>query len=197
MIVQLVMLATTMHNRKNWPSRSLVAWLPKTFQARYKPDRSYLYPKHDSIVQDGWCMPAHIVIVIRSSRSTLHGLIHLLNWTRTVNIIAFNLHNMYKVHPPKPHHCHKKYYLQPYFLLILWSRSLLWPSCSCGTPLFLMLKRNMYCVSLKLNFLPLNMWRTPHSSILYMFLNIDLWVISKLSCSRKHFTDSLLEVRVP
>ena len=102
MIVQLVMLATTMHNRKNGPFRSLVAWLPKTFEARYKPDRSYLYPKHDSIVQGGWCMPAHIVIVIRSSRSTLHGLIHLLNWTRTVNIIAFNLHNMYKVPPPTP-----------------------------------------------------------------------------------------------
>ena len=53
MIVQLVMLATPMHNRKNGPFRSLVAWLPKTFEARYKPDRSYLYPKHDSIVQGG------------------------------------------------------------------------------------------------------------------------------------------------
>ena len=91
MIVQLVMLATPMHNRKNGPFRSLVAWLPKTFEARYKPGRSYLYPKHDSIVQGGWCMPAHIVIVIRSSRSTLHGLIHLSNWTRAVNIIAFNI----------------------------------------------------------------------------------------------------------
>jgi len=50
------------------------------------------------------------------------------------------------------------------------------------------------CISLELNFLPLNMWPTPLSSTPdYMFPNINFWAISKLDCLRKHFTDSLLQ----